>query len=126
MNPYHRKLPDERKAIIHKFEIEGGHDVYINTGMHEDGSLGEVFITYAKTGSSVSGTWDFASIALSTGFQYGVPLKELAQKYINMQFEPYGRTSNPEIPYAKSIPDYIFRWLGKKFLSHEDCVELGI
>ncbi len=126
MPAYHRHLPDTRPAIVHKFDIEGGHEIYIIPGMYDDGTVGEVFIIYAKTGSSVSGTWDTTSMAISCGFQYGVPLKELAQKFINMQFEPFGRTSNPKIPYAKSIPDYIFRWLSKKFLSPEDCAELGI
>ncbi len=126
MTEHHRPLPDTREALVHKFEIEGGHELYIRPGMHNDGSLGEIFITYAKTGSPVSGTWDFASIVLSTGLQHGVPLKDLVRKCIDMKFEPYGKTNNPDIPYAKSIPDYIFRWLAKKFLSPDDCAELGI
>jgi ribonucleoside-diphosphate reductase alpha chain len=117
--PYRRRLPDERKAITHKFSI-GGHEGYITAGMYEDGSPGEIFIVMAKEGSAVSGLMDAFATAISMALQYGVPLKVLCNKFTHSRFEPSGFTNNPRIPYAKSIMDYIFRWLAMKFLSKEE------
>ncbi|MFT3837147.1 MAG: vitamin B12-dependent ribonucleotide reductase [Myxococcaceae bacterium] len=114
-----RRLPDERKAITHKFSI-AGHDGYITVGMYEDGTPGELFITMAKEGSTVSGLMDSFACTTSLALQYGVPLKVLADKLSHMRFEPSGFTGNPDLPIAKSITDYIFRWLAKKFLPSEE------
>ncbi len=113
--PVRRKLPDERQAITHKFSI-GGHEGYITVGMFEDGTPGEIFITMAKEGSTISGLMDSFSTSISYCLQYGVPLKFLVDKFGHVRFEPSGWTGNQAIPYAKSIPDYIFRWLATKFL----------
>ena len=110
-----RKLPDERRSITHKFSI-GGHEGYITVGMYDDGAPGEIFITMAKEGSTISGLMDAFATAVSFNLQYGVPLKFLVDKFAHVRFEPSGWTGNPQIPYAKSIMDYIFRWLGAKFL----------
>jgi ribonucleoside-diphosphate reductase alpha chain len=117
--PYRRRLPDERKAITHKFSI-GGHEGYITAGMYEDGSPGEIFIVMAKEGSAVSGLMDAFATAISMALQYGVPLKVLCNKFTHSRFEPSGFTNNPRIPFAKSIMDYIFRWLALKFLPKEE------
>jgi ribonucleoside-diphosphate reductase alpha chain len=119
--PVRRKLPDERRSITHKFSI-GGHEGYITVGMYEDGSPGEVFITMAKEGSTISGLMDSFATAISFNLQYGVPLKFLVDKFAHVRFEPSGWTGNPQIPYAKSIMDYMFRWLGAKFLGPEYAV----
>jgi ribonucleoside-diphosphate reductase alpha chain len=116
--PVRRKLPDERQALTHKFSI-GGHEGYVTVGLYEDGTPGEVFITMAKEGSTISGLMDSFATAISYNLQYGVPLKFLVDKFGHVRFEPSGWTGNPQIPYAKSIPDYIFRWLGSKFLGAE-------
>ena len=116
--PVRRKLPDERQSITHKFSI-GGHEGYITAGMYEDGQPGEIFITMAKEGSTISGLMDSFATAISYNLQYGVPLKFLVDKFGHVRFEPSGWTGNPNIPYAKSIPDYIFRWLASKFLGAE-------
>lgn len=116
--PVRRKLPDERHSLTHKFSI-GGHEGYITVGMYEDGTPGEIFITMAKEGSTISGLMDSFATAISYNLQYGVPLKFLVDKFGHVRFEPSGWTGNPLIPYAKSIPDYIFRWLGSKFLGNE-------
>jgi len=116
--PVRRKLPDERQSITHKFSI-GGHEGYITVGMYEDGMPGEIFITMAKEGSTISGLMDSFATAISYNLQYGVPLKFLVDKFGHVRFEPSGWTGNQQIPYAKSIPDYIFRWLGSKFLGPE-------
>ncbi len=116
--PVRRKLPDERHSLTHKFSI-GGHEGYITVGMYEDGTPGEIFITMAKEGSTISGLMDSFATAISYNLQYGVPLKFLVDKFGHVRFEPSGWTGNPLIPYAKSIPDYIFRWLGSKFLGAE-------
>ena len=113
--PARRKLPEERRAITHKFSI-GGHEGYITVGMYEDGQPGEIFIVMAKEGSTVSGLMDSFATAISLALQYGVPLKVLADKFSHTRFEPSGWTGNKEIPYAKSIMDYIFRWLALKFI----------
>ncbi|MBN2365034.1 MAG: vitamin B12-dependent ribonucleotide reductase [Calditrichaeota bacterium] len=117
--PYRRRLPDERHAITHKFSI-GGHEGYITAGMYEDGSPGEIFIVMAKEGSAVSGLMDAFATAISMALQYGVPLKVLCNKFTHSRFEPSGFTNNPRIPFAKSIMDYLFRWLALKFLSREE------
>jgi len=119
--PVRRKLPDERASITHKFSI-GGHEGYITVGMYEDGTPGEIFITMAKEGSTISGLMDSFATAISYNLQYGVPLKFLVDKFGHVRFEPSGWTGNPKIPYAKSIPDYIFRWLGSKFLGNEYAI----
>lgn len=124
--PVRRKLEDERASITHKFSI-GGHEGYITVGMYPDGSPGEVFITMAKEGSTISGLMDSFATAVSFSLQYGVPLKFLVDKFAHVRFEPSGWTGNPAIPYAKSIPDYIFRWMALKFLGAEAAppVEIG-
>ncbi|MGD0667675.1 MAG: vitamin B12-dependent ribonucleotide reductase [Bryobacteraceae bacterium] len=123
--PVRRKLPDERRSITHKFSI-GGHEGYITVGMYDDGSPGELFITMAKEGSTISGLMDAFATAVSFNLQYGVPLKFLVDKFAHLRFEPSGWTGNPQVPYAKSIMDYIFRWLGAKFLGPEYAVtEVG-
>jgi ribonucleoside-diphosphate reductase alpha chain len=119
--PIRRKLPDERQSITHKFSI-GGHEGYITVGMYEDGTPGEVFISMAKEGSTISGLMDSFATAISYSLQYGVPLKFFVDKFSHVRFEPSGWTGNPLVPYAKSIMDYIFRWLGAKFLGPEYAV----
>ena len=119
--PVRRKLPDERRAITHKFSI-GGHEGYITVGMYEDGAPGEIFITMAKEGSTISGLMDAFATAISFNLQYGVPVKFLVDKFAHVRFEPSGWTGNQQIPYAKSIMDYIFRWLGARFLGPEYAV----
>jgi ribonucleoside-diphosphate reductase alpha chain len=116
--PIRRKLPDERSSITHKFSI-GGHEGYITVGLFEDGTPGELFITMAKEGSTISGLMDSFATAVSYALQYGVPLKFFVDKFSHVRFEPSGWTGNPHVPYAKSIMDYIFRWLGAKFLGSE-------
>ena len=117
-----RRLPDERKALTHKFSI-GGHEGYLTVGMYEDGQPGELFCVMAKEGSVVSGLMDSFATAISLSLQYGVPLKVLVDKFSHTRFEPSGFTGNPQIPIAKSITDYIFRWLALKFLPREDIPE---
>ena len=119
--PVRRKLPDERRSITHKFSI-GGHEGYITVGMYEDGLPGEIFITMAKEGSTISGLMDTLATAISFNLQYGVPLKFLVDKFAHVRFEPSGWTGNQQIPYAKSIIDYIFRWLGAKFVGEEYAI----
>ena len=118
---HRRKLPPERRSITHKFSI-GGHEGYLTVGMYEDGEPGEIFIKMAKEGSTLSGIMDGFALAVSISLQYGVPLKALVDKFINSRFEPAGFTGNPEIPMARSIVDYIGRWLGGKFISRDYLV----
>lgn len=113
--PFRRKLSDERRAITHKFSV-GGHEGYLTVGLYENGQPGEIFITMAKEGSTVSGLMDSFATAVSLALQYGVPLKVLCDKFSHTRFEPSGWTPHPEIKYAKSVMDYIFRWLAWKFL----------
>jgi ribonucleoside-diphosphate reductase alpha chain len=120
-----RRLPDERRAITHKFDI-AGHEGYITAGMYEDGLPGEIFIVMSKEGSTISGVMDAFATAVSMAFQYGVPLRVFVDKFSHMRFEPSGFTKNPDIPMAKSIMDYIFRWLATKFLDGEAQREVGI
>jgi ribonucleoside-diphosphate reductase alpha chain len=112
-----RRLPDERQAVTHKFSI-AGHDGYITVGMYEDGTPGEIFIVMAKEGSIVSGLMDSFATAISLALQYGVPLEVLVRKFVHVRFEPSGPSNNPHIPMAKSIMDYLARWLTLKFLPH--------
>jgi ribonucleoside-diphosphate reductase alpha chain len=123
--PLRHKLPDERRAITHKFSI-AGHEGYITVGMYEDGRPGEIFLVMAKEGSTISGLMDAFATSISIAFQYGVPLDALVEKFSHVRFEPSGFTKNPEIPYAKSITDYIFRWLASKFLSQEHQQAIGV
>ncbi|HTU35264.1 MAG TPA: vitamin B12-dependent ribonucleotide reductase [Candidatus Acidoferrum sp.] len=113
-----RKLPDERSSITHKFSI-GGHEGYLTVGMYKDGQPGEIFIKMAKEGSTLSGIMDAFALSVSIALQYGVPLRALVDKFCNSRFEPSGYTPNPEIRYAKSIVDYIGRWLGGKFITRD-------
>jgi ribonucleoside-diphosphate reductase alpha chain len=123
--PKRRKLPDERHSITHKFDI-AGHEGYITVGLFEDGSPGEIFLTMAKEGSTISGFADAFAQAISYALQYGVPLQVLVDKFSHARFEPSGMTKNPEIRFAKSIVDYIFRWLATKFLSQEAQFHVGV
>ncbi len=113
-----RKLPNERDSITHKFSI-GGHEGYLTVGKYEDGAPGEIFIKMAKEGSTLSGIMDAFALSVSIALQYGVPLRALVDKFANSRFEPSGYTGNPQIRYAKSIVDYIGRWLGGKFISQD-------
>ncbi|HKK71035.1 MAG TPA: vitamin B12-dependent ribonucleotide reductase [Candidatus Krumholzibacteria bacterium] len=117
VGPQRRRLPDERTAITHKFSIQG-HEGYLTVGLFEDGTPGELFVRMAKEGSVISGLMDSFATAVSIMLQYGVPLEVLCQKFSNSRFEPSGFTRNQQIPMAKSITDYIFRWFGIKFLGH--------
>ena len=122
-----RKLANERNSITHKFSI-GGHEGYLTVGKYEEGNPGEIFIKMAKEGSTLSGIMDAFALSVSIALQYGVPLRALVDKFVNSRFEPSGYTGNPEIRYAKSIVDYIGRWLGGKFISRDyldsDVIEL--
>jgi ribonucleoside-diphosphate reductase alpha chain len=111
-----RKLPAERNSITHKFSV-GGHEGYITVGMYAEGHPGEIFIKMAKEGSTLSGIMDAFALSVSISLQYGVPLRALVDKFVNSRFEPSGYTGNPRIRYAKSVVDYIGRWLGGKFIS---------
>ena len=116
--PARRRLQDERSSITHKFSI-AGHEGYITVGMFEDATPGEVFITMSKEGSTVSGLMDSLATSISIALQYGVPLRVMVDKFSHARYEPSGFTNNSDIPIAKSISDYIFRWLGKKFLNED-------
>jgi ribonucleoside-diphosphate reductase alpha chain len=120
-----RRLPDERNSITHKFDIQG-HEGYITVGLYEDGTPGEIFLTMAKEGSTISGLMDAFATQTSLALQYGVPLRVMVNKFSHMRFEPSGFTKNAEIPIAKSLIDYIFRWLASRFLDLEDQEAIGI
>jgi ribonucleoside-diphosphate reductase alpha chain len=120
-----RKLNDERQSLTHKFSI-AGHDGYIHVGMYEDGTPGEIFVRMAKEGSTISGLMDSFATAISLALQHGVPLKLLVDKFSHTRFEPSGWTGNPEISRASSIMDYIFRWLGMKFLPKHPAEQLPL
>ncbi|MCK6528155.1 vitamin B12-dependent ribonucleotide reductase [Myxococcota bacterium] len=120
--PVRRRLQDERQAITHKFSV-GGHEGYLTVGLYEDGQPGEIFVVMSKQGSTISGLMDNFATAVSMALQYGVPLHVLADKFSHTRFEPQGWTPHPEIPYAKSITDYIFRWLSLKFLKPDEALE---
>ncbi|MDQ7814729.1 MAG: vitamin B12-dependent ribonucleotide reductase [Patescibacteria group bacterium] len=120
-----RRLPDERKSITHKFKV-GSHAGFITVGLYDDGTPGEIFITLSKEGSTLRGMLDAFATSVSIGLQYGVPLKILVNKFAHVRFEPSGFTQNANIRVAKSVIDYIFRWLGMKFLEPDECAALGI
>jgi ribonucleoside-diphosphate reductase alpha chain len=123
--PVRRRLPDERRAITHKFDI-AGHEGYITVGLYEDGSPGEIFLVMAKEGSTISGFADAFAQAISYTLQYGVPMQVLVDKFAHVRFEPSGMTKNPEVRFAKSIVDYVVRWMATKFLSHEAAWHAGV
>jgi ribonucleoside-diphosphate reductase alpha chain len=123
--PHRRRLPSERAATTHKFDI-AGHEGYITVGLYPDGQPGEIFLKMAKEGSTVSGLMDSFATTVSVALQYGVPLRDLVNKFAHVRFEPSGFTGNQEIPIAKSIIDYIFRWLGSRFLEANDKAALGL
>jgi ribonucleoside-diphosphate reductase alpha chain len=123
--PQRRRLADTRASLTHKFSIEG-HEGYITVGLFEDNTPGELFVTMAKEGSTLSGMMDAFATSVSLLFQYGVPLSHLVEKFGHMRFEPAGWTGNPEIGFAKSIVDYVFRWLGNRFLSEPERASLGL
>ena len=113
--PRRERLPHTRQSLTHKFDIQG-HEGYINVGFYPDGRPGELFITMAKEGSTIGGLMDVLGTAISIGLQYGVPLEVFVNKFAHSRFEPAGFTKNPDIPIAKSVADYIFRWLGMEFI----------
>ena len=123
--PVRRRLPDERRAITHKFDI-AGHEGYVTVGMFDDGTPGEIFLVMAKEGSTISGFADAFAQAISYSLQYGVPLQALVDKFSHARFEPAGLTKNPDVRVAKSIVDYVFRWLATKFLSSEAQFHAGV
>ncbi|MGD9696574.1 MAG: vitamin B12-dependent ribonucleotide reductase [Thermoleophilia bacterium] len=123
--PVRRRLPDDRAALTHKFSV-GGQEGYITVGLYEDGTPGEVFVKMSKQGSTVSGLMDSVAIAWSMALQHGVPVESLIAKYIDHRFEPSGFTGNPRIPMARSVVDYLARWMASKFLSEEDQRTAGV
>jgi ribonucleoside-diphosphate reductase alpha chain len=125
--PIRKKMPRERESITHKFSI-AGHEGYITAGKYDDGTVGEIFLTdIGKEGSTMRGLLNAFATAISLGLQYGVPLETFVRKFSYMRFEPEGITGNPEIPFAKSMPDYIMRWLGSRFIDDTEVLEeLGI
>ena len=124
--PLRKRMPRERKSLTHKFSL-GGHEGYITAGMYDDGTVGEIFLTdIGKEGSTLRGMMNSFATAISISLQYGVPLETLVRKFAYMRFEPEGITTNPEIPFAKSMPDYIMRWLASRFLDADTQEELGI
>jgi len=123
--PFRRRLPEEREAIIHKFSI-AQNEGYLMVGLYDDNTPGEIFVVMSKEGSTISGLMDAFSTSISLALQYGVPLKVLVNKFTHTRFEPAGITTNQEIRFAKSVVDYIFRWLGLKFLPKEEQDALGL
>ncbi len=123
--PARERLPDERKAITHHFSV-GGHDGYVTVGLYPDGRPGEVFFRVTKEGSTVNGLMDSLGISMSMALQHGVPLKDLVRKLAHLRFEPAGATNNPKIRFAKSIPDYVARWLAIEFLTEDDRRAIGL
>ncbi len=123
--PIRRRLPDDRAALTHKFSV-GGQEGYITVGLYEDGTPGEIFVKMSKQGSTVSGLMDSVAIAWSMALQHGVPVESLISKYIDHRFEPSGFTGNPRIPMARSVVDYLARWMASKFLSEEDQRTAGV
>jgi ribonucleoside-diphosphate reductase alpha chain len=124
-HPIRRRLPATRTSVTHKFSIEG-HEGYLTAGLYEDGKPGEIWLTMAKEGSTLSGMMDAFATSISLALQYGVPLRDLVNKFSHMRFEPSGRTENSEIPVAQSIVDYIFRWMASQFLSEDEKEEFGV
>ena len=124
--PRRNRMPRERESITHKFSV-GGHEGYITAGKYEDGTVGEIFLTdIGKEGSTMRGMMNAFATSISIALQYGVPLETLVRKFSYMRFEPEGMTTNPEIPFAKSMPDYIMRWLASRFLDADTQEDLGI
>jgi ribonucleoside-diphosphate reductase alpha chain len=123
--PHRKRLPDTRQSLTHKFSISG-HEGYITVGLFEDGRPGELFITMAKEGSTIGGLMDAFGTSVSMSLQYGVPLEDYVRKFSHMRFEPQGYTKNPDIRIAKSVIDYIFRWLGITFLPGYKEATLGV
>jgi len=123
--PVRRKMSDTRNSVTHKFSIEG-HDGYITVGLYDDGMPGEIFLSMAKQGSTVSGLMEAFGRAISYALQYGVPLTDLVRNFSHMRFEPMGRTENRDIPVAQSIIDYVFRWLASRYMSPEEAYEVGV
>ena len=123
--PYRRRLADERQAVTHKFSV-GGHEGYLTVGLFEDGQPGEIFITMSKEGSTLSGVMDCFATTVSLSLQYGVPLSILVKKFIHVRFEPSGVTNNKNVRFAKSVIDYIFRWMALKFLPAEQAQEFKV
>jgi len=124
-HPVRRRLPTDRQALCHKFDI-AGHEGYIHVGFYEDGTPGEIFIKMAKEGSTISGLMDAVGLLTSMALQYGVPLEVLVDKFSHVRFEPSGFTRNPDVPYAKSLIDYLFRFMGTRFLTPEQKREIGL
>src|ERR671922_214755 len=120
-----RRLPDDREEIGRKFRV-GEYEGYIHVGLYEDGSPGDIFVDIAKEGTTLAGLMNSFMISVSLGLQYGVPLEVYVSKFAHMRFEPSGQTNDPDIRVAKSIVDYVFRWMGKKFLSTDQQEEIGI
>ncbi len=125
LQPAKKRMPSERKAITHRFKV-GNQEGYLTVGLYDDNSPGEIFITVSKEGSTIAGLMNAFSISLSVALQYGVPLKDYIRKFIHTRFEPAGWTENEQIPVAKSVIDYIARWMALKFLKKEDLRELGM
>ena len=123
--PHRHRLPAERTAVTHKFDV-AGHEGYITVGLYPDGQPGEIFLKMAKEGSTVSGLMDTFATSVSLALQYGVPLRDLVNKFAHVRFEPSGFTGNQEIPIAKSIVDYIFRWMGSRFLPADERAQIGL
>ena len=123
--PQRERLPDERKALTHHFQV-GGHDGYVTVGLYPDGRPGEIFFRVTKEGSTVNGLMDSLGISMSMALQHGVPLKDLVRKLAHMRFEPAGATNNPKIRFAKSIPDYVARWMALEFLTEEERRAIGL
>jgi ribonucleoside-diphosphate reductase alpha chain len=123
--PVRRKMGDTRDSVTHKFSIEG-HDGYITVGLYDDGTPGEIFLSMAKQGSTVSGLMEAFGRAISYALQYGVPLPDLVRNFSHMRFEPMGRTENRDIPVAQSIIDYVFRWLASRYMSPQEAYEVGV
>jgi ribonucleoside-diphosphate reductase alpha chain len=111
-----KRLPDTRRSITHHFNV-AGHEGYLTVGMYDAGGPGELFITMSKEGSTIGGLMDSLGTAISVALQYGVPIESLVTKFAHQRFEPQGVTSNRDIPFAKSLVDYIFRWMGMQFIS---------
>jgi ribonucleoside-diphosphate reductase alpha chain len=122
--PVRRRLLDERRAVVHHFSV-GGHEGYVMVGLYEDGQPGEIFLRMAKAGSTIAGLMDSFGIAISMALQYGVPLKVLCDKFSHTRFEPSGWSTVRQIGYAKSLMDYLFRWLALRFLPAVSPPETG-
>jgi ribonucleoside-diphosphate reductase alpha chain len=125
LKPSRERLPDERDAITHHFSV-GGHDGYVTVGLYPDGRPGELFFRVTKEGSTVNGLMDSLGISMSMALQHGVPLKDLVRKLAHLRFEPAGATNNPKIRFAKSIPDYVARWLAVEFLTEAERRSIGL